>query len=46
MKKEQLRIVAKVNELFAICDTLKERIKESQGIQRDLAEAVVEGAVR
>jgi len=34
-----------VDELFGICDALKERIKEAQGIQMDLADAVVEGAV-
>jgi hypothetical protein len=30
-----------INELFAILDALKERIKKLQGIQRDLADAVV-----
>jgi len=39
---EQQRIVAKVNELFGICDALKERIREAQGIERDLAEEMIE----
>jgi hypothetical protein len=34
-----------VDELFGICDALKERIREAQGIQMDLAEAVVEGVL-
>ena len=38
---EQCRIIAKVDELFGICDSLKERIREAQRIERDLAEAVV-----
>jgi type I restriction enzyme S subunit len=42
---EQQRIVAKVDELFAICDALKDRIKDEQHIQVQLAEAVVEGAL-
>jgi type I restriction enzyme S subunit len=42
---EQERIVAKVDELFAICDALKERIKDAQHIQVQLAEAVVEGVM-
>jgi type I restriction enzyme, S subunit len=43
---EQLRIVAKVDELFALCDALKERIDESQEIKVKLADAVVEVAVK
>jgi len=42
---EQHRIVAKVDELFAICDALKERINESQVTQLNLADALVDGAV-
>jgi len=42
---EQQLIVAKVDELFGICDALKKRIREAQGIQIDLANAVVEGAL-
>lgn len=38
---EQHRIVAKVDELFALCDALKERIKEAQETQGMLAEGVV-----
>lgn len=39
---EQLRIVAKVNELFTICDALKARISDSQTTKIRLADAVVE----
>jgi type I restriction enzyme, S subunit len=42
---EQHRIVAKVNELFAICDTLKERLYDAQTTKIKLADAVVEEAV-
>ena len=38
--------VTKVDELFAICDALKERINESQVTQLNLADALVDGAVR
>lgn len=43
--EEQHRIVAKVDELFAICDKLKERIKETEEIKVQLADAVVERGV-
>lgn len=39
--KEQYRIVAKVDESFALCDNLKERIAKSQTIQNDLASSVL-----
>jgi type I restriction enzyme S subunit len=39
---EQHRIVSKVDELFALCDALKERIREAQALQNQLAVAVVE----
>jgi type I restriction enzyme S subunit len=39
---EQHRIVAKVDELFALCDALKERIRDAQALQNQLAVAVVE----
>jgi len=42
---EQHRIVTKVDELFAICDALKERINESQVTQLNLADTLVDGAV-
>lgn len=42
---EQHRIVAKVDKLMALCDTLKARIKEAQSTQVHLADAVVEQAV-
>lgn len=43
---EQVQIVSKVDELFALCDALKERIDESQKIKVKLADAVVERAVK
>lgn len=42
---EQSRIVAKVDELMALCDSLKARIKDAQAIQIHLADAIVEQAV-
>jgi type I restriction enzyme, S subunit len=42
---EQHRIVAKVDELFALCDALQERITESQKNKVQLADAIVERAV-
>jgi type I restriction enzyme S subunit len=42
---EQRRIVAKVNELMALCDTLKDRLNEAQTTQIQLADAIVEQAV-
>lgn len=42
---EQKRIVAKVDELMALCDALKARIKDAQAIQLHLADAIVEQAV-
>jgi type I restriction enzyme S subunit len=42
---EQHRIVSKVDELFAICDALKERLREAQVQKNLLAEAVVEQAL-
>jgi len=39
---EQHRIVAKVDELMALCDTLKARLKTAQAIQINLADAIVE----
>ena len=42
---EQHRIVAKVDELMALCDALKARIQESETTQRHLADAVVKRAV-
>jgi type I restriction enzyme S subunit len=44
-KKEQHRIVAKVDELMAMCDTLKARLAEAHTIQLHLADAIVEQAV-
>ena len=42
---EQHRIVAKVDELMAICDTLKARLNDAQTTQIQLADAIVEQAV-
>ncbi|MCM5557501.1 restriction endonuclease subunit S [Pleomorphomonas sp. JP5] len=42
---EQHRIVAKVDELFALCDSLKAQIAESRAVQRQLATALVEQAL-
>jgi len=42
---EQHRIVAKVDELMALCDTLKARITEAQTTQIQLADAIVGQAV-
>jgi len=42
---EQHRIVAKVDELMALCDTLKTHLNETQITQVQLADAIVERAV-
>lgn len=42
---EQRRIVAKVDELMALCDALKARLAEAQTTQIRLADAIVERAV-
>lgn len=41
---EQARIVAKVEELMALCEDLKVRIRDAAATQRNLADAVVEKA--
>ena len=43
---EQQRIVAKVDELMAICDQLKARLSDAQTTQLHLADAVVENALQ
>ncbi|AMK79065.1 MULTISPECIES: restriction endonuclease subunit S [Methylomonas] len=43
--QEQHRIVAKVDELMALCDALKARIASAQTTQLQLADAIVEQAV-
>jgi type I restriction enzyme S subunit len=43
--REQHRIVAKVGELIKVCDMLKSRIVEANGLQQKLADALVEQAV-
>jgi len=42
---EQHRIVAKVNELMILCDTLKARLADAQTTQVHLADTIVEQAV-
>ena len=42
---EQHRIVAKVDELMALCDTLKNRLNDAQVTQVQLADAIVDQAV-
>jgi len=42
---EQYRIVAKVDELMAICDALKARLNDAQATQAQLAGAIVEQTV-
>ncbi|TVO94798.1 restriction endonuclease subunit S [Shewanella algae] len=43
--EEQRRIVPKVNELFSICDQLKQRLSDSQQTQLKLTDALVDGAL-
>ncbi|WP_299079241.1 restriction endonuclease subunit S [uncultured Paraglaciecola sp.] len=43
--KEQQRIVAKVDELMALCEQLKARLSDAQTTQLHLADAVVETAL-
>jgi type I restriction enzyme S subunit len=43
--EEQQRIVAKVEELMALCDQLKTRLADAQITQLHLADAVVENAL-
>jgi type I restriction enzyme S subunit len=43
--KEQHRIVAKVDELMTLCDTLKTRLVEARANQVQLADAVVAQAI-
>jgi restriction endonuclease S subunit len=43
--EEQHRIVAKVEELMALCDALKTRLNEAQTTQIHLSDAIVEQAV-
>jgi len=44
--KEQERIVLKINELFAICDSLSECLIGAQKLQDLLSKTIVEKAVR
>lgn len=41
---EQRRIVAKVNELMAMCDTLKNRLADAATTQKHLADAITQRA--
>ncbi len=42
---EQKRIVSKVDELMAICDQLKEKLKQSQETQIQLTNALIDKAL-
>jgi type I restriction enzyme S subunit len=42
---EQHRIVAKVDELFALCDQLKDRLQQASETQQHLTKAIVEQAL-
>lgn len=42
---EQVRIIAKLDELFALCDQLKSRLSDAQTTQLHLADALVERAI-
>lgn len=42
---EQVRIIAKLDELFALCDQLKSRLSAAQTTQLHLADALVEQAI-
>lgn len=42
---EQIRIVAKIGELFLICDQLKSRLHKVQKIQVNLADAIIDQAI-
>ncbi|MHA7228695.1 restriction endonuclease subunit S [Vibrio campbellii] len=44
-EREQYRIVAKVDELMALCDQLKQRLRHSQQTQLQLTDAIVEQAL-
>lgn len=44
-RSEQRRIVAKVDELMALCDQLKSRLSDAQTTQLHLADALVERAI-
>ena len=44
-KEEQHRIVAKVDELMALCEQLKNSLQQAQGTQIQLTDAVVENAL-
>jgi type I restriction enzyme S subunit len=44
-EKEQKRIVAKVDELIAVCDALKARISDADTTRIHLADVIVEKAV-
>ena len=43
---EQHRIVAKVDELMALCDTLQKQLEAAQTTQIHLADAIVEQAIK
>ena len=45
IRPEQHRIVAKVDELMALCDQLKNSLQQAQKTQIQLTDAVVENAL-
>lgn len=44
-QQEQKRIVSEVNELFALCDRLKERIAEAQRVANQMADSMLEQVI-
>ena len=44
-EKEQHRIVAKVDELMALCDQIKERLAAAEVTKLNLADSLVEQAI-
>jgi type I restriction enzyme S subunit len=39
---EQMRIVAKIDELFALCDHLKDKLAEAQKVTNQMADSILE----
>jgi type I restriction enzyme S subunit len=45
LKEEQFKIISRVNELIALCDTLKARLQSAQKTQLHLADALTDAAL-